>query len=123
MKNVILSYSPSWVHASEQLEKLRKYVKECLWNLGYGYDQHLHQLKNDFFFERRAKKYPYLMKVMHFFDTLDGWERRYFINEVLEKGQHYVFWHNDMSSRAFLGSEKRTLRKIKEGLFNEATPF
>lgn len=109
----------------DQLEDLRTYVKDSLWELGYGSNQHLHLLYKDIYFENRARrKYPYLFKILKFYhEVLDRWEKRYFVNEVLEKGEHYLFWHSDMSSRVYGGYEKKTLRKIKDGLFDEATPF
>lgn len=116
---------PMGIEMLESLEKLKNYVKECLWNLGYGSNKHLYELRKDFFFETRAKKVcPYLLKVMRFYESsLDKWEKKYFVNEVLEKGEHYAFWHYDMSPRVYYGNEKRALSKIQEGLLNEATPF
>lgn len=123
--NSIMPFLDPLPHIEEQLEKMRDYVKECLWQLGYGRNQHLYSLKNDVYFEKRAKKrFPFLFRIIEFYESaLDWWEKKYFINEVLEKGEHYLFWHTDMSPRTYYGSERRALRKIKEGLFNEATPF
>lgn len=124
-ENPFINYLSPLSIIVERLEKLRSYVKECLWKLGYGRNQHLYALSNDIYFERRARKeYPYLFKIIEFYEScLDHWEKKYFVNEVLEKGEHYVFWHCDMSPKSYHGSERRALRKIKEGLLNEATPF
>lgn len=125
MENSLLAYLAPSMQLEDRLDKLRDYVKRSLWNLGYGSNQHLPSLKGDIYFERRAKdKYPFLLKIMDFYQrVLDAWEKRYFIIEILEKGEHYAFWHNDMSTRTFCSYEKMALTKIKEGLFNEETPF
>lgn len=109
----------------KRLSGLRNYVKESLWELGYGSNQHLHLLHKDVYFENRAKeRFPYLFKIIEFYyQSLNTWEKRYFVNEVLEKGEHYLFWHNDLSLRTYSGFERRALTKIREGLFNETTPF
>lgn len=125
MENIASAYLFPPIGFGERLEELRKYVKDSLWKLGYGHDQHLAALSGDIYFEHRAKDdYPFLFKILDFYKSaLDWWERLYFVNEILEKGEHYPFWHWDMSTRAYYGSEKRALKKIMEGLLNEEAPF
>lgn len=125
MENVLSPYPLLTIELNERLKKLRKYVKESLRKLGYGSNQHLPELGGDIYFEARAKdQYPFLFKIIDFYkSSLDYWEQKYFLNEVLEKGEHYLFWHFDMSARTYYGSEKRALKKIKEELFNDETPF
>lgn len=108
-----------------KLSKMRAYVRESLWELGYSRDQHIYELKDDIYFEHRAKKnHPYLFRIIDLFYSLTKWEKQYFVYEILEKGRHYMFWHSDMTSRVYASYEKEALMKIQEGLFDGCeTPF
>lgn len=108
-----------------KLEKLRRYFKQCLREMGCGSNRHIYSLKDDEIFLLKARqKYPFLMKVISFYEhRLDKWEKNYFTIEILEKGEYYRYWYTEVSARVFTGNEKRALAKIEEELFDEGTPF